>query len=68
LAAAPPDSWRSLRRAAYPQQLHHVPGHNPYLTAKSMLRRIEALKREMPEMAERLERSLRDLASGGTRN
>ena len=34
-----------------------------YLTAKSMLRRIEALKKEMPEMAERLDRSLRDLAN-----
>lgn len=39
-----------------------------YLTAKSMLRRIEALRREMPEMADRLERSLRDLAGSNTRN
>jgi len=34
-----------------------------YLTAKSMLRRIEAMKREMPEMAQRLERQLRELGS-----
>lgn len=33
-----------------------------YLTAKSMLKRVEALKREMPDMAERLEKQLRDLA------
>lgn len=39
-----------------------------YLTAKSMLRRIDALKREMPEMADRLEKSLRDLASSSARN
>jgi|TARA_R100000322_G_scaffold31813_4_gene20457 hypothetical protein len=39
-----------------------------YLTAKSMLRRIDALKREMPEMADRLERSLRDLAASNARN
>jgi len=39
-----------------------------YLTAKSMLRRIEALRQEMPEMADRLERSLRDLAGSNTRN
>ncbi len=37
-----------------------------YLTAKSMLRRIEAMKREMPEMAQRLERQLREL--GGSRS
>ncbi len=24
-----PDSWRLLRRATYPQLLHHVPGHDP---------------------------------------
>jgi Phage integrase family len=24
----PPDSWRSLRRATYPQLLHHSKGHN----------------------------------------
>lgn len=34
-----------------------------YLTAKSMLRRIEAMKQEMPEMAQRLERQLRELGS-----
>jgi hypothetical protein len=39
-----------------------------YLTAKSMLRRIDTLKREMPEMADRLERSLRDLAASSARN
>lgn len=39
-----------------------------YLTAKSMLRRIDAIRREMPEMAERLERSLRDLANGNGRD
>lgn len=33
-----------------------------YLTAKSMLTRIEALKRDMPEMADRLDRELRELA------
>lgn len=33
-----------------------------YLTAKSMLKRVEALKREMPEMAQRLESQLRELA------
>src|SRR5712671_4576493 len=25
----PPDSWRSLRRATYPQLLHHSEGHDP---------------------------------------
>lgn len=34
-----------------------------YLTAKSMLKRIEAMKREMPDMAMRLEQQLRDLAN-----
>lgn len=34
-----------------------------YLTAESMLKRVEALKHEMPEMAERLEALLRELAS-----
>lgn len=38
-----------------------------YLTAKSMLRRIDDMKREMPDMANRLERSLRDLANNGSR-
>jgi len=33
-----------------------------YLTAKSMLARIEALKRDMPEMTARLEKQLRGLA------
>ncbi|MDP1626165.1 transposase [Parvibaculum sp.] len=33
-----------------------------YLTAKSMLQRVEALKRDMPEMAQRLEDQLRALA------
>jgi hypothetical protein len=32
-----------------------------YLTAKSMLRRIEAMKADRPEMMERLETLLRDL-------
>ncbi|ABS61685.1 hypothetical protein Plav_0062 [Parvibaculum lavamentivorans DS-1] len=39
-----------------------------YLTAKSMLRRVEALKREMPEMAMRLETQLRRLAAGSSQN
>lgn len=34
-----------------------------YLTAESMLKRVEALKHDMPEMTERLEMSLRELAS-----
>ena len=38
-----------------------------YLTAKSMLHRVDALKREMPEMADRLEQSLRELASTALR-
>jgi|TARA_B100000614_G_scaffold258222_2_gene279928 hypothetical protein len=38
-----------------------------YLTAKSMLHRVDALKREMPEMADRLEQSLRELASTASR-
>src|SRR5215469_9155557 len=25
---APPDSWRSLRRATYPQLIHHPVGHD----------------------------------------
>src|SRR5262249_51761668 len=25
----PPDSWRSLQRATYPQLLHHLKGHDP---------------------------------------
>src|ERR1700737_1726646 len=25
----PPDSWRSLRQATYPQLLHHLKGHDP---------------------------------------
>lgn len=37
-----------------------------YLTAKSMLRRVAALKREMPDMAQRLELQLRDLAKNGS--
>lgn len=37
-----------------------------YLTAKSMLRRMEAIQLEMPEMMARLEKSLRDL-DGDTR-
>lgn len=37
-----------------------------YLTAKSMLARIEALKRDMPEMTARLEKQLRDLAGDAT--
>ena len=34
-----------------------------YLTAESMLKRVEALKHDMPEVTERLEASLRELAS-----
>jgi ribosomal protein L37AE/L43A len=34
-----------------------------YLTAKSMLKRIDAMKQEMPDMAMRLEQQLRDLAN-----
>lgn len=37
-----------------------------YLTAKSMLKRIDAMKREMPDMAMRLEQQLRDLAGNAT--
>lgn len=38
-----------------------------YLTAESMLQRVEALKDDMPEMAARLEAMLRDLASESIR-